>query len=325
MNVDVLRHDGSYREIVQSIADAFREVVGPVRETQRVMAAVAKGDLTETMNGNWQGEFERMQTAVNTSIRQVRDLVYQIHSGAEIIRSSSLEISAGNVDLSARTETQAASVQQSSTSIASLTQLIRSNALQARDAEKLSQSTVSAAKEASEVVGAAISSMNEIDRASKEIADIIGVVDDIAFQTNLLALNAAIEAARAGEQGRGFAVVAGEVRNLAQRSADAARQIKNLIEASVNRSEEGSTLVRTTGATFEKIAQSIIAVSSMIGGIAAEADAQYAGIEQASRALTDIEQTTQRNAALVEEVAATSESLDQQSLALQQVVGSFRT
>lgn len=325
VRVDASRHQGAYGEIVSTISDAFQGIVEPIQETQRVMGSLAKGDLTESVRGNYQGEFARLQTAVNASIEQIRDLINQIRSGAEVIRSSGSEISAGNVDLSARTETQAASVQQSSTSIANLTQLIRSNALQAREAEKLSQSTVSAAKEATEVVGNAISSMNEIDRASKEIADIINVVDDIAFQTNLLALNAAIEAARAGEQGRGFAVVAGEVRNLAQRSAEAARQIKDLIEASVGRSEEGSALVRTTGATFEKIAQSIIAVSSMIGGIAAEADAQYAGIEQASRALADIEQATQRNAALVEEVAATSESLNQQALGLHQVVESFRT
>jgi methyl-accepting chemotaxis protein len=325
VRVDASRHAGSYAEIVATMSGAFQGIVAPVQETQRVMASLAKGDLTESMHGSYLGEFARMQSVVNTSVGQIRELIGQIRNNADVIRESCSEISAGNLDLSGRTELQAAAVQQSSGSIANLTQLIRGNAIQAREAEKLSQSTVRAANEASQVVGSAIEAMNQIDRTSKEIGNIISVVDDIAFQTNLLALNAAIEAARAGEQGRGFAVVAGEVRNLAQRSAEAARQIKDLIEASVGRSVEGSALVRTTGSTFERIAQSIIAVSTMIGGIAAEADAQYAGIEQASRALADIEQTTQRNAALVEEVAATSESLNQQSLALHQVVGSFRT
>ena len=325
VKVDVSRHQGSFRRIIEAMDQAFGKVVAPIQETRRVMAALASGDLTETMRGSYEGEFAQMQASVDDSLARVRGLIIQIRSGAEFIRASSSEISSGNVDLSHRTESQAESVQKSSTSIVNLTELIRNNAAKARDAERMSESTVVAAKQASEVVGRAVTAMAEIDRASKEISDIIGVVDDIAFQTNLLALNAAIEAARAGEQGRGFAVVAGEVRNLAQRSADAARKIKELIEASVRRVEEGSSLVQTTGSTFDRIAQSVISVSGMIGSIAAESDTQYAGIESASRALLEIEQNTQRNAALVEEVAATSQSLDQQSIALHQVVESFRT
>ena len=325
VKVDISRHQGSFRHIIEAMDQAFGKVVAPIQETRRVMAALASGDLTETMRGSYEGEFAQMQASVDDSLARVRGLIIQIRSGAEFIRASSSEISSGNVDLSHRTESQAESVQKSSTSIVNLTELIRNNAAKARDAERMSESTVVAAKQASEVVGRAVTAMAEIDRASKEISDIIGVVDDIAFQTNLLALNAAIEAARAGEQGRGFAVVAGEVRNLAQRSADAARKIKELIEASVRRVEEGSSLVQTTGSTFDRIAQSVISVSGMIGSIAAESDTQYAGIESASRALLEIEQNTQRNAALVEEVAATSQSLDQQSIALHQVVESFRT
>ena len=315
IKVEADHHAGSFREIIETIGSALDSVVEPVKETERVMDASARGDLTERMQGDYRGEFAKMQTSVNSSLTELCAQFRLIRQGAETIRSSSTAIAAGSKQGDS----------QSDNSISALTELIRSNAAKARDAVVMTEDAVIAAKQASEVVGRAIDAMGEIDRASKEIADIISVVDDIAFQTNLLALNAAIEAARAGEQGLGFAVVAGEVRNLAQRSADAARQIKDLIELSVSRSEEGSTLVRTTGTTFEKIAQSIIAVSSMIGGIAAEAESQYAGIEQASRALSDIENATQRNAALVEEVAATSEALNKQSLALHQVVEFFRT
>jgi methyl-accepting chemotaxis protein len=291
--VESTRHSGRFREIIESITTALDSVVEPVKETERVMMALAEGDLTERMQGNYRGEFARMQRSVNTSLAELCTQFDLIRRGAETIRSSSSAIAAGSDG----------GDNASSTSISGLTELIRSNAFKAREAEKMTEGAVIAAKQASEVVGRAIDAMGEIDRASKEIADIISVVDEIAFQTNLLALNAAIEAARAGEQGRGFAVVAGEVRNLAQRSSDAARQIKELIESSVKRVEEGSELVQTSGSTFDRIAQSVISVSAMVGDIARDSDAQYEGIEAARQSLAEIEQAMQRNATVVVEAA----------------------
>lgn len=294
IDVDSSRHSGSFREIIDTVGGALDSVVGPVKETQRVMAALASGNLTERVQGSYRGEFARMQQSVNSSLTELCKQFQLIRAGAETIRSSSSAIAADS-----RNAENA-----SSTGISSLTELVRSNAFKAREAEKMTESAVIAAKQASEVVGRAIDAMGQIDRASKEIADIIGVVDDIAFQTNLLALNAAIEAARAGEQGRGFAVVAGEVRNLAQRSSDAARQIKELIESSVQRVEEGAELVETSGTTFDRIAQSVIGVSAMVGDIARDSDTQYEGIEAARQSLAGIELAMQRNATAVVEAAS---------------------
>jgi methyl-accepting chemotaxis protein len=206
-----------------------------------------------------------------------------------------------------------------------LTEMVRRNAEQARQANGMAASAADAAREGGDVVGRAVRAMSEIDRASKEISDIIGVVDEIAFQTNLLALNASVEAARAGEQGRGFAVVAGEVRNLAQRSAGAARQIKELINASVTRVNEGSELVRASGDTLERIVSSVSAVSTIISGIADDSDAQYDGIQRISATLMEIDEGTQQNAAMVEEVASASASMDDQATSLRDQVGMFRT
>lgn len=294
VQVDPSRHAGSFREIIETFGEAITGVIDPVQETQRVMGALASGDLTERMEGDFKGEFARMQQSVNTSLAELCAQFRLIRQGAETIRSSSSAIAAGD----------AHGGDEASNSISALTELIRSNAAKAREAEEMTESAVIAAKQASEVVGRAIDAMGEIDRASKEIADIIGVVDDIAFQTNLLALNAAIEAARAGEQGRGFAVVAGEVRNLAQRSSDAARQIKELIQSSVQRVEEGAELVQTSGTTFDRIAHSVVSVSAMVGDIARDSDAQYEGIEAARQSLAEIEMAMQRNATVVVEAAS---------------------
>jgi methyl-accepting chemotaxis protein len=229
------------------------------------------------------------------------------------------------MDLSNRTERQASSVQQTTSNMGELTEMVRRNAEQARQANGMAASAADAAREGGDVVGRAVRAMSEIDRASKEISDIIGVVDEIAFQTNLLALNASVEAARAGEQGRGFAVVAGEVRNLAQRSAGAARQIKELINASVTRVNEGSELVRASGDTLERIVSSVSAVSTIISGIADDSDAQYDGIQRISATLMEIDEGTQQNAAMVEEVASASASMDDQATSLRDQVGMFRT
>ena len=325
VRADLGAHEGEFRRIVQGVNGTLDAIATPVRETQRVMQARADGDLTQTMNGRFNGEFERMQSTVNGSVEQLRGLIENILAGADLISSSSSEIKNGNMDLSERTERQANSVQQTTGNMGELTEMVRRNAEQARQANGMAASAADAAREGGEVVGRAVRAMAEIDGASKEISDIIGVVDEIAFQTNLLALNASVEAARAGEQGRGFAVVAGEVRNLAQRSAGAARQIKDLINASVTRVNEGSELVRASGVTLERIVSSVGAVSTIISGIADDSDAQYDGIQRISSTLMEIDEGTQQNAAMVEEVASASASMDDQATNLRDQVGMFRT
>jgi methyl-accepting chemotaxis protein len=325
VRADLGPHEGEFRRIVQGVNATLDAVTTPVRETQRVMQSLAEGDLTQTMKGRFHGEFERMQASVNGSVEQLRGLIENILSGADLISSSSSEIKNGNMDLSNRTERQASSVQQTTSNMGELTEMVRRNAEQARQANGMAASAADAAREGGDVVGRAVRAMSEIDRASKEISDIIGVVDEIAFQTNLLALNASVEAARAGEQGRGFAVVAGEVRNLAQRSAGAARQIKELINASVTRVNEGSELVRASGDTLERIVSSVSAVSTIISGIADDSDAQYDGIQRISATLMEIDEGTQQNAAMVEEVASASASMDDQATSLRDQVGMFRT
>jgi methyl-accepting chemotaxis protein len=307
----------------QKRAEALREHA--LEEAARVITALSAGDLTQRMDGSYDGGFARLQAELNASMETLHSTVQQIRSASSSITSAAGEISQGNTDLSQRTEEQASSLEETAASIEELTSTVKQNADNAREASQLAVSAREQATRGGEVVQTAVVAMGAINESSKKIADIIGVIDEIAFQTNLLALNAAVEAARAGEQGRGFAVVASEVRNLAQRSAGAAKEIKTLINDSVRKVDEGSKLVNASGLTLTEIVTSVRRVADIIAEIAAASAEQSSGIDQVNKAVGQMDQVTQQNAALVEEAAAAAESLDDQARALLEVVGFFET
>jgi methyl-accepting chemotaxis protein len=254
----------------------------------------------------------------------LRRLVGEVRSSTDSITTASAEIATGNHDLSVRTEQTASNLQQAASSMEQLTGTVKQSADSARQANQMASSAAEVAARGGSVVSQVVTTMNEINASSKKISDIIGVIDGIAFQTNILALNAAVEAARAGEQGRGFAVVASEVRSLAQRSAQAAKEIKGLIGASVDRVEAGSRLVADAGKTMSEIVGSVQRVSDIIGEITAASSEQSDGIGSVNAAVTQLDQMTQQNSALVEESAAAAESLKDQAVRLSQAVGAFR-
>ncbi|MGE3772639.1 MAG: methyl-accepting chemotaxis protein [Gammaproteobacteria bacterium] len=295
-----------------------------LHETAEVMHEVRQGRLDVELSGRHDGEFAALQGAVNGTIEQLREVVAKIRDGARTINSAAVEVSRGNNDLSARTEAQASSLEETAASMEQMTSSVQQNAEHSRKANELAASAREQASEGGSVVSRAVQAMAAINESSRKIADIIGVIDEIAFQTNLLALNAAVEAARAGEQGRGFAVVASEVRNLAQRSATAAKEIKALINDSARKVAEGSHLVDESGRTLSEIVGSVKRVSDLIADIALASDEQASGISQVNMAVTQMDQMTQQNAALVEEAAAASESMDQESRALLEAVGFFK-
>ena len=323
--IDNATSSGFLHRVSDGLNSLMDAIAKPVEESVRVMSSLAEGDLSEVMSGEYQGQFQAMQQAVNTSISNLRGMVDQIRDAATSIRNSSSEIAQGNLDLSNRTENQAASLEKTSASVVQFTATVKQNADNAAKANNLASSARSEAELGGKVVGEAVSAMREINASSKRIADIIGVIDEIAFQTNLLALNAAVEAARAGEQGRGFAVVASEVRNLAQRSAEAAKEIKVLIKDSVNKVSEGSKLIDESGTRLDGIMSSVNRVSDIIGEIAMSSQEQSLDIEQVSKAVRDMDRVTQENAALVEQAAAASQSMDDQSQVLTQRITFFKT
>jgi methyl-accepting chemotaxis protein len=259
---------------------------------------------------------------MNTSLTRI---VTQVRTGTDTIGTASQEIAAGNQDLSARTEQQASSLEETAASMEELTSAVKQNADNARQANALAQAASGVAGRGGDVIRQVVGTMGEINAASRQIADIIGVIDGIAFQTNILALNAAVEAARAGEQGRGFAVVATEVRNLAQRSAAAAKEIKTLIGNSVQRVDAGGRLVEQAGATMQEIVTSVQRVTDIMGEISSASVEQTSGIEQVNVAVTQMDQVTQQNAALVEEAAAAAEAMREQAQNLADAVAVFRT
>ncbi len=313
---------GKYTRVIKYGQE--QETLLAMKETGRVMQALASGDLRDYMKGQYTGEFAVLRDAVNTCRDNLLRMVRQIRSAASNIEVSASEISQGNNDLSQRTEQQAASIEETASSMEELTGTVRQNADNARQANQLAASAREQAEKGGSVVSTAVTAMGGINDASKKIADIIGVIDEIAFQTNLLALNAAVEAARAGEQGRGFAVVAAEVRNLAQRSAGAAKEIKNLIKDSVSKVEEGSRYVNESGSTLQQIVAAVKKVSDIVSEIAEASAEQSAGIDRIGQAIAQMDQAVQQNAALVEEATAASKAMDDQSRGLVELMSRFQ-
>ena len=293
-------------------------------EVAQVMTALAKGDLTRRMMGYFSGTFGQLKNDVDSTIDNLHEIISSIKHATDAVDTAAKEIAAGNTDLSSRTEEQASSLEETASSMEELTSTVKQNADNARQANELASTAQQVATRGGDVVGQVVQTMGAIHQSSSKISDIIGVIDGIAFQTNILALNAAVEAARAGEQGRGFAVVATEVRNLAQRSAAAAKEIKGLIADSVATVQDGNRLVETAGKTMEEVVVSIQRVAKIVNDISAASREQSTGIEQVSQAVSQMDEVTQQNAALVEEAAAAAESLEEQARELSQTVATFR-
>lgn len=300
-------------------------ITRPLNEAVRIAQTVAKGDLTSRIEVHSKDETGQLIQALKDMNESLVRIVGDVRSSTDTIATASSQIASGNMDLSSRTEEQASSLEETASSMEELTSTVRQNAENASHANQLAETASSVAIKGGEVVRQVVETMSSINESSKQMADIIGVIDGIAFQTNILALNAAVEAARAGEQGRGFAVVATEVRSLAQRSADAAREIKGLIDDSVSRVETGSKLVEQAGSTMDEIVSSIQRVTDIMTEIAAASSEQSEGIDQVNQAVTQMDQVTQQNAALVEEAAAAAESLQDQARVLTDVVSIFNT
>ncbi|MBW8894423.1 MAG: Cache 3/Cache 2 fusion domain-containing protein, partial [Burkholderiales bacterium] len=301
-----------------------RWVAQPLASLQRAVGAIADGDLSQPVSSNRNDEIGSLIQDTEGMRQRLAATIGTVRNSVDSIGTASTEIATGNLDLSQRTEQTASNLQNAASSMAELTGTVRQTADSARTANQLVQSAVSAATRGGEVVGQVVTTMDEINVASKKISDIIGTIDGIAFQTNILALNAAVEAARAGEQGRGFAVVAGEVRSLAGRSADAAKEIKALIGNSVARVENGARLVQTAGTTMGEIVSSVQRVQDIIGEISSAATEQSEGIASVNTSVVQLDQMTQQNAALVEESAAAAESLKEQAQRLVEAVAVFR-
>ncbi|AXV78966.1 MULTISPECIES: methyl-accepting chemotaxis protein [Ralstonia solanacearum species complex] len=285
---------------------------------------ISRGNLTEHVVVTSQDEMGALTRGLQDMQRGLIRTIETMRGGSDSIASATKQIAAGNMDLSQRTEEQASSLEETASSMEELTSIVKQNADNARQASTLAVNASDIAVKGGEVVGRVVETMAGINDSSKKIADIIGVIEGIAFQTNILALNAAVEAARAGEQGRGFAVVAGEVRSLAQRSAGAAKEIKELISDSVGRVENGTTLVAEAGTVIDEVVVAVKRVTDIMGEISAASDEQSSGIEQVNQAVNQMDEVTQQNAALVEEAAAAAQSLEEQAGLLREAVASFR-
>ena len=301
-----------------------RNITGPLRRAVTVAQQVAAGDLTVDVQVDSHDETGQLLEALKRMNASLGEIVGEVRAGTDTIATASAQISSGNLDLSARTEQQAGSLEETASSMEELTSTVKQNADNARQANQLAVSASEVAVKGGAVVSEVVDTMGAINESARKIVDIIAVIDGIAFQTNILALNAAVEAARAGEQGRGFAVVANEVRNLAQRSATAAKEIKMLIDNSVEKVDLGSRLVGQAGSTMDEVVASVRRVTDIIGEIASASEEQRSGIEQVNQAINDMDEVTQQNAALVEEAAAASASMQDQADKLSQVVSVFK-
>jgi len=316
---------GFLLQISEQLNGLLAAIDGSVQQVSGVLRALSQGDLTVQMEGDYRGTFAAMRDDANATVIQLTGIIDRIQTAASSIHRAAAEIATGNNDLSRRTEQQAANLEETAASMEELTSTVRQNAEHARQANQLAQGAATVASQGGDVVGQVVTTMADIEAASRKIADIISVIDGIAFQTNILALNAAVEAARAGEQGRGFAVVASEVRTLAQRSAGAAKEIKELIENSVGKVAEGSQLVHQAGTTMGEIVTSVQRVTDIMAEISAASQEQSAGIEQVNQTVTQMDETTQQNAALVEEATAAARTMEDQANDLATAVAMFRT
>jgi methyl-accepting chemotaxis protein I, serine sensor receptor len=301
-----------------------RKIVSSISETADIAEAIAAGDLTRHIPITSKDEIGQLMQAMSKMNSGLIDIVSNVRTGVSTIAAASSQIAMGNMDLSSRTEAQASSLEETASATEELTSTVKQNAENANQANHLASSASSVAIQGGEVVRQVVSTMEEINTSSAKIVDIINVIDSIAFQTNILALNAAVEAARAGEQGRGFAVVASEVRNLAQRSATAAKEIKQLIDDSVEKVDMGSKLVEQAGTTIEQVVNSVQRVTDVVSAISSASNEQSVGIEQVNQAIGQMDQATQENAALVEEATAAAQSLQQQAQQLEKTVSLFK-
>ena len=322
--IDLTDKTGFFLSLSQSVNQMVETTDGVINETVGALERIANGDMTQQIETEYQGAYERIKDNTNLTIQRLTDIVSEIKAVAHATNISATEIAAGNIDLSQRTEEQASSLEETASSMEQMASTVKQNADNARQANMLASEASQVAVKGGQVVNQVVSTMADINTSSKKIVDIISVIDGIAFQTNILALNAAVEAARAGEQGRGFAVVATEVRNLAQRSAAAAKEIKQLIGDSVDKVAGGTKLVEDAGKTMDEIVLAVKMVTDIVNEIASASQEQSAGIDQVNNAITNMDEVTQQNAALVEQAAAAAASMEQQTQDLIDSVAVFQ-
>lgn len=322
--VDESDKEGFLLTMTEGLNQLMKTTESGLNEVSNVLLAISEGDLTKRIETQYKGTFEDLKNYCNTTSENLVSVISQIRSASDTINNASSEIAQGNADLSTRTEQQASSLEETASSMEELTSTVRLNAENANQANGLASQASEVAGNGGKLIGEVVTTMASINESAQKIADIIGVIDGIAFQTNILALNAAVEAARAGEQGRGFAVVASEVRTLAQRSANAAKDIKDLISDSVTKVESGNELVNQSGNTMEEIVVAIRRVNDIMSEIAAASAEQASGIDEVSKAVSHMDEMTQQNAALVEEAAAAAESMRSQASDLNHRVGTFK-
>ncbi|MFT7133989.1 MAG: methyl-accepting chemotaxis protein [Cyclobacteriaceae bacterium] len=323
--IDEAGKEGFFLKLTKGLNSVVSNVNSGLTDVLGVIDTMAEGNLTNKIERDYQGIFDRMKDSINATIDKLTEVITKIRASSMSVKTGASEIASGNADLSQRTEEQASSLEETASSMEEMTSVVKQSADNANSANTLAQNAKIKATEGGLVVSKAIVAMEAINKSSSEIADIIGVIEDIAFQTNLLALNAAVEAARAGEQGRGFAVVAGEVRNLARRSADASKQIKDLIRDSEAKVSEGSTLVNESGKTLGEIERAVSEVSAMIADITSAAQEQTSGIEQVNTAVSQMDEMTQQNAALVEEATTASQAVAEQATNMAKMMELFQT